>query len=89
MPFIKESITVVTQEVVVWRLPVPLKDSPHRYKYRLYFGKDGICIVRFDNELGKGDHQHINGIERSYLFRDIPGLLRDFRKAIQENEVQP
>jgi hypothetical protein len=56
-------------------------------KYRLYFGKDGVCLVRFDNEQGKGDHQHINGVESPYCFTDIPGLLRDFRKAIQENEV--
>ncbi len=25
-------------QAVVWELPVPLKGSQHRYKYRLYFG---------------------------------------------------
>jgi hypothetical protein len=23
-------------QAVVWELPIPLKGSPHRYKYRLY-----------------------------------------------------
>lgn len=76
-------------QVVVWELPVPLKNSRHRYKYRLYFGKAGKCIVRFDNEQGKGDHQHVNGIESPYPFTDISNLIKDFRQAIQENEGNP
>lgn len=76
-------------QIVVWDLPVPLKGSHHRYKYRLYFGKDGICLARFDNEQGKGDHKHIDGIESPYHFIDIKGLLRDFKEAIQRTEVQP
>ena len=74
-------------QIVVWDLPIPLKASRHRYKYRLYFGRDGICLVRFDNEQGKGDHKHIQGVESPYLFIDIPTLMRDFGQAIQENEV--
>ena len=76
-------------QVIVWDLPVPLMGSRHRYKYRLYFGKDGVCLVRFDNEQGKGDHKHINGNEFQYDFRDIPSLLRDFKAAIKNCEVQP
>ena len=76
-------------QIVVWDLPVPLKGSRHRYKYRLYFGKDGVCLVRLDNEQGKGDHIHVNGIESPYYFTNIPGLMRDFKEAIQKSEVQP
>ena len=65
-------------QIIVWELPVPLVGSLHRYKYRLYFGKGGVCIVRFDNEQGKGDHRHIAGVEESYSFSDIPTLLDDF-----------
>lgn len=71
-------------QAVVWELPIPLKGSPHRYKYRLYYGRRGICLVRFDNEQGKGDHMHIMDTEIPYDFRDIPALLRDFRKAIEK-----
>lgn len=70
-------------QTVVWDLPIPLKGSPHRYKYRLYFGIQGRCLVRFDNEQGKGDHMHIMGVEVPYIFRDIPTLLSDFREEIQ------
>lgn len=74
-------------QAVVWELPVPIMGSRHRFKYRLYYGKDGICLVRFDNEQGKGDHKHLNGIESPYLFKDIQTLLKDFREAIREYEV--
>lgn len=74
-------------QAIVWELPVPLMGSLHRFKYRLYFGKGGNCFVRFDNEQGKGDHMHINGIESAYLFKNIPTLLKDFREAIKQNEV--
>ena len=70
-------------QAVVWELPVPLKGSPHRYKYRLYFGRQGECMVRFDNEQGKGDHKHVMGVEVPYNFRDIPTLLKDFRYEIE------
>ena len=71
-------------QAVVWELPVPLKGSPHRYKYRLYYGRNGECLVRFDNEQGKGDHMHIMGAEVHYSFRDIPTLIRDFRNEIDK-----
>ena len=74
-------------QAVVLVLPIPLIGSLHRYKYRLYYGKDGICLVRFDNEQGKGDHKHVKGNESPYQFKDIPTLLKDFRGAIDECEV--
>ena len=70
-------------QAVVWELPIPLKGSPHHYKYRLYFGLHGECLVRFDNEQGKGDHKHVMGEEAPYIFRDIPTLLKDFRHEIE------
>lgn len=73
-------------QAVVWELPIPLKGSPHRYKYRLYYGRNGKCLVRFDNEQGKGDHKHIMGEENPYTFRDIPSLLADFRNEIERCE---
>lgn len=70
-------------QAVVWELPIPLKGSPHRYKYRLYYGRQGECLVRFDNEQGKGDHKHVMGAVVPYAFRDIPKLLKDFRYEIE------
>ena len=48
--------------MVLWQLPKPTKDRPHGLKYRLYYGlADGTCVVRYDNETGKG----ITGITAS------------------------
>ena len=43
-------------EAVIWQLADPTADRPHGLKYRLYCGRGGECIVRYDNETGKGDH---------------------------------
>jgi hypothetical protein len=73
---VREDGTLV--EIVVWSLPMPIKPCTHSYKYRLYCGVDGTCRVRHDNELGKGDHRHINGTEHGYAFISIPTLTSDF-----------
>ena len=48
----------VTVEMVVWVLTRPSAERPHGLKYRLYCGRGGRCLVRYDNEAGKGDHRH-------------------------------
>ena len=65
-------------EMVAWELPKALVDRPHRIKYRLYCGKDGKCLVRYDNETGKGDHVHYGEREATYKFRAWEALLADF-----------
>ena len=66
-------------ELVLWQLPVITKDRPHGYKYRLYFGdSDGNCLVRYDNESGKGDHKHLGKEEMTYKFVDRDKLIKDF-----------
>ena len=46
-------------ERVVWLLPQPLPGSSHRFKYRLALVVNGECVMRYDNEAGKGDHRHM------------------------------
>jgi hypothetical protein len=65
-------------EMVVWRLPSPLPRSRHSFKYRLALVVDGRCVLRYDNEAGKGDHSHIGGIEKAYTFTTPQTLLEDF-----------
>lgn len=71
-------------EVVIWRLPRALPGSCHRFKYRLAFVVDEVCVLRFDNETGKGDHKHIHDIEVPYRFTTLEQLIEDFW-----NEVEP
>jgi Family of unknown function (DUF6516) len=39
-------------EIVIWKLPQPLADSQHTFKYRLAYIANQRCVVRFDNEAG-------------------------------------
>jgi hypothetical protein len=65
-------------EIVVWRVPVPLRGSGHMFKYRLAFVVDGECVLRYDNEAGKGDHRHIGAREERYAFTTPAALLERF-----------
>jgi uncharacterized protein YwbE len=70
-------------QLAVWRLPAASPERPHGLKYRLYCGRDGRCLVRYDNETGKGDHRHIGEREEPYRFTSLPGLLADFRADVR------
>ena len=76
-------------EIKVWRVPDPVRPSTHDYKYSLFYGRAGLRLVGFDNELGKGDHLHIAGTEKPYSFTSLDQLLADFftevRKAGDES----
>ena len=65
-------------EIVVWKVDPPVRASAHAFKYRLAFVSNDACVVRYDNEAGKGDHKHADGHERPYQFVSVRRLLRDF-----------
>jgi hypothetical protein len=65
-------------EMVVWRLPSPLTGSRHGFKYRLALVVGGRCVLRYDNETGKGDHKHEGEKETPYSFTTPQALLDDF-----------
>ena len=69
-------------ELVLWRLPNPLKGSAHAFKYRLAYVVRGECVLRYDNEVGKGDHRHLGKRERVYAFTTPDQLIADFQKDI-------
>jgi hypothetical protein len=65
-------------EIIVWRVPQAVKGSAHRFQYRLALIVRGECVLRDDNEAGKGDHRHVGEVETVYAFRDYEKLLADF-----------
>lgn len=71
-------------EIVVWQVPSPLPGSAHTFKYRLAYVVDGVCVIRYDNEAGKGDHKHIGEREFPCAFTDIDTLLADFWRDVDE-----
>src|SRR6266536_2597747 len=70
-------------ELVIWKLPQATPDRPHGLKYRLYFGRDGKCLVRYDNEAGKGDHRHVMDREHAYQFVSVERLRSDFEADVR------
>lgn len=69
-------------EVVVWKLPAPVPPTEHGYKYRAAYVVDGVRVVGFDNERGKGDHCHMDGSEMPYSFTSVEQLIEDFIAAV-------
>lgn len=69
-------------EIVLWRVPQPVSPSAHDYKYRLAYVVRGHCVLRYDNERGKGDHRHVHDFEEPYLFVSPEQLMADFRSDI-------
>jgi hypothetical protein len=69
-------------ELVLWQLPEPLAGSAHRYKYRLAFVVEDVCVIRYDNKSGKGDHRHFGATEKMYSFSTPERLIADFQRDI-------
>ncbi len=45
-------------------------------------GVNGTCVVRYDNETGKGDHRHFSTRESRYTFETPEKLIADFQADI-------
>jgi Family of unknown function (DUF6516) len=69
-------------EVVVWRVAQSVPPSGHLLKYRLAYIVAGQCVVRYDNERGKGDHRHFGAKELPYAFSSTDQLMSDFTADI-------
>lgn len=70
-------------ELVLWRLAQPVTESTHSFKYRLAYVVNGKCVLRYDNEAGKGDHRHWGDRETDYIFTTPEKLLADFQQDIE------
>ena len=69
-------------ELALWRLHQPLAGSRHSFKYRLAYVVNEVCVLRYDNEDGKGDHRHWGEKESAYNFSNPAILLADFQHDI-------
>jgi len=69
-------------DIRIWQVPLPVRASAHRFKYSLALVSDALCVLRYDNEAGKGDHKH-NGTEQiAYAFESLEKLQDDFWKDV-------
>ena len=69
-------------ELVLWQVQRPVDGSEHNFKYRLAFVVRGACVLRYDNESGKGDHRHFGQSENVYRFTTPEQLISDFQRDI-------
>jgi hypothetical protein len=71
-------------EIVVWRLPAPVKGCTHPFKYRLVYGAPGKRLIGYDNEHPESDHRHDGDSEKPYRFDTPEKLIDDFLADINE-----
>lgn len=69
-------------ELRIWRVPRSVRGSWHAYKYALAYVVRGECVLRYDNEAGKGDHKHLGAVEMPYRFTTPAALLADFWRDV-------
>src|SRR6266853_479353 len=47
------------------------------------FVVEEVCVLRFDNETGKGDHKHVGETEVPYRFTTLDRLIEDFWNEVE------
>jgi hypothetical protein len=70
-------------EILIWQVPKPVHGSAHSFKYLLALVAESVCVLRYDNEAGKGDHKHVGDREAAYRFTDLDGLQADFWQDVE------
>ncbi len=70
-------------ELALWPVPKAIGGSVHQFKYRLFYVVDGVCVLRYDNEVGKEDHRHLDSRGGNYNFTTPDRLITDFQRARQ------
>ena len=70
-------------EIIVWKVPKAVSPSEHSFKYRLAYVVKGRCVLRYDNERGKGDHRHYESVTIPYAFSSPEQLMLDYQTDIQ------
>lgn len=53
------------------------------FRYALALVEAGTCVMRYDNEPGKGDHCHVGDVEEAYSFVSAEQLLAGFWKDVE------
>ncbi len=69
-------------EIRVYRVPESVPGSSHDLKYSLALIVQGVCVLRYDNEAGKGDHRHVGETETPYSFTTPTALIADFWRDV-------
>ena len=91
MQYMAEAVLIIYSKVLVgrwivqrkvWVLPKADAERTHGLKYSLFCGDAEHCLVRYDNEAGKGDHRHYGDHEEPYAFTTLEVLLENFQADV-------
>lgn len=70
-------------QVLIWEVDPAVLGSDHSFKYSMAYIVSGICVMRYGNEHGKGDHKHIRDQEIGTNFAGIDQLFADFLADVE------
>lgn len=73
-------------ELTLWQTSKPVAGTSHLFKYRLAYVVHGVCVLRYDNEVDKGDHRHFGGKESAYKVSTPDQLVADFQRDIERRD---
>jgi Family of unknown function (DUF6516) len=85
VPLLRRRVIVAADafvEVVIWQVPESVEPSRHKFKYRPAYVFGGKCVLRYDNERGKGDHRHTETTQERYSFSTPDQLMADFEADV-------
>ena len=68
-------------ELKAWVVPVT-EHTPHGLKYSAVYIVNGVRVIGYGNERGKGDHRHFAGVEKQYAFISMARLVSDFNADV-------
>jgi len=72
-------------EIVIWRVAAAgAFEHASLQVPRLAYIANQRCVLRFDNEAGKGDHKHVGEREVPYRFTDVDSLQSDFWTEVKK-----
>lgn len=69
-------------ELGLWQARVQYTGSTHESSIGWPFVVDGVCVVRYDSEIGKGDHRRFGSKEGACAFESPDNLIADFQRDI-------
>lgn len=76
-------------EMVAWRVPSPVWPSLHEFKYRLVYIVEGVGVLGYDNERGKGGHRHQGEREQPFEFVSVNALVDRFVEEVEDLRREP
>jgi len=70
-------------EMAVWKYPSLYEGARMGSNTDSRLVAEGVCVLRYDNESGKGDHKHIEEVEMAYRFTGLDSLQADFWQDVE------